>query len=60
MTTSEKRLMLAALAASARAFDKAKTKGYVWISDDGTYQTYEMFDGFRPSPGPNPDQLTID
>jgi hypothetical protein len=50
----------AALAAAARAFTKAQTKGYVWISDDGLYETWEQTLMFDPAPPTNPAQLRLD
>lgn len=55
----ERKLALAALAASANAFDRAKVKGYVWIGEQGTFQTHEMYGGFVPPPPIHPDQLRL-
>lgn len=49
---------VAALAAAARAFERAKKKGYVWIDDQTQmFLTYEADDLFMPPAPPNPDQL---
>jgi hypothetical protein len=50
---------VAALAAAARAFRKAKNKGYVWIGEQGMFETHEMTGAFVPAPPPNPDQLRL-
>jgi hypothetical protein len=47
----------AALAAAARAFARAQKKGYVWIGDQGTFETYENTLAFVPPPPIHPDQL---
>lgn len=49
----------AALAAAARAFAKAQQQGNVWISDQGTFETFEMFENWAPAPSKNPDQLRL-
>jgi hypothetical protein len=49
----------AALAAAARAFDRAKRDGNVWLGDDGLFQTFEMFDDWTPAAPKNPDQLRL-
>ena len=49
----------AALAAAARAFTKAQKLGYVWISDDGTFETHEGQLGFVPPDPIHPDQLRL-
>jgi hypothetical protein len=49
-----------ALAAAARAFERAKKKGYVWISDEtGMFETIEGQIAFVPPPPANPNQLQI-
>jgi hypothetical protein len=48
-----------ALRAAARAFTRAQVKGYVWISDQGTFETCE---GWLSPPEPkvaNPEQLRL-
>jgi hypothetical protein len=46
------------LRAPAQAFERAKRKGYVWISDEtGMFETIEGQIAFVPPPPANPDQL---
>jgi hypothetical protein len=48
-----------ALTSAARAFARAQSKGYVWIGEQGTFETCE---GWMSPPEPktgNPDQLVI-
>jgi hypothetical protein len=59
MTRELERKGEAALAASARAFTKAQNKGYVWLSDDGVFETWEQTGMFCPAAPPNPDQLRL-
>jgi hypothetical protein len=59
MTKREAGEIIAGLAPAARAFERAKRKGYVWIGEQGTFETFEMFDDWEPSPPPNPDQLRL-
>lgn len=51
---------LKALGAAARAFKLAQSKGYVWVSDQGTFDTCE---GWlcppAPKRSPNPDQMEL-
>lgn len=47
------------LAPAARAFAKAQKQGYVWIGEQGTFQTIEAFDAWEPKPPPHPDQLRL-
>jgi hypothetical protein len=49
----------AALAAAARAFDRAKRAGNVWLADDGSFHTYEQTGMWMPAPPKNPDQLRL-
>lgn len=50
----------AALRASAAAFERAKRKGYVWIGEDGRYQTHEQFDMLEePKVVYHPEQLRL-
>jgi hypothetical protein len=49
----------AALRASAAAFDRAKTKGYAWIGEQGTFITHESTGAFCPPPPIHPDQLRL-
>ena len=48
-----------ALAAAARAFARAKRKGYVWVNDEGFYESHESQLAWLPPEPPNPDQLTF-
>lgn len=49
-----------ALAAAARAFERAKRAGHVWISDEsGMYETIEGQLAWEPPPPIHPDQLRI-
>lgn len=47
---------MTALGAAARAFAAAQRKGYVWISDQGTFATCEEW--IEPKVA-NPDQLPL-
>lgn len=48
-----------ALTLAARAFARAQAKGYVWIGEDGLFDTCEMWD-LPPAPKvANPDQLPL-
>ena len=50
----------AALAAAARAFERAKTKGYVWVDDQGSFATWD-YTGIWQMPDPiHEDQLRLD
>lgn len=46
-----------ALAAAARAFRRAQTKGYVWVNADGFFESHEGQISWVPPTPPNPDQL---
>lgn len=59
MTAEQASKGKAALGAAARAFTKAQKDGNVWISDEGLFETYEMFDGWHPKPPENPEQLRL-
>lgn len=59
MSAEQRRKGLDALAASARAFDRAKAAGHVWISDHGLLETYEMYDAWMPKAPKNPEQLRL-
>lgn len=59
MTKQEQDEGKAALAASARAFDRAKRAGNVWLGDDGRLHTYEQTGMWMPAPPKNPDQLRL-
>ena len=59
MTRDLERKGEAALAASARAFTKAQTKGLVWIGQMGLFETHEMNDFPEYNPPTNPDQLPL-
>ena len=50
----------AALAAAARAFERAKGKGYVWLADDGSYATWEQTGIFQMPEPIHQDQLRLD
>lgn len=53
------RVGMKALGAAARAFTLAQTKGYVWIGEQGLFDTCEEWD-LPPAPKtPNPDQLRL-
>lgn len=60
MSTDEANAGKAALAAAARAFDRAKKAGHVWLADDGRLHTYEQTGLWRPAEPKNPDQLRLD
>jgi hypothetical protein len=50
---------MAALGGAARAFALAQRKGYVWIGEQGTFDTCEEWD-MPPAPKvANPDQLPL-
>ena len=51
--------VVGALAPAARAFTKAQNKGLVWVSDEGVFQTHEMFDAPDYAAPKNPDQLRL-
>lgn len=55
----ERKLALAALAASAAAFDRAQRKGYAWVGGQGTFITHEATGAFMPPPPIHPDQLRL-
>lgn len=46
-----------ALAEAAKAFERAKRKGYVWVREDGAWESHESRLMFIPPAPPNPDQL---
>jgi hypothetical protein len=46
-----------ALAAAARAFARAQRKGYVWVNEDGFYESHEGQLAWVPSDPIHPDQL---
>lgn len=48
---------LRALAAAARAFERAKAKGFVWMNDDGYFESHEGQLGFIEPRPKNPAQL---
>jgi hypothetical protein len=55
----QRRAGLSALGAAARAFAAAQGKGYVWIGDQGVFETCEEWD-LPPAPKvTNPDQLRL-
>lgn len=59
LDSEQRRAGLSALGASARAFALAQRKGYVWIGDQGVFETCEEWD-VPPAPKvPNPEQLTL-
>jgi hypothetical protein len=47
-----------ALSEAAKAFERAKRKGYAWLADDGTFGTWEGQMDFMPAPSP-PGQLEL-
>lgn len=49
----------AALDGPARAFRRAQKKGYVWIGEDGFFETHEGQLGFVPEPPAHPEQLRL-
>jgi hypothetical protein len=60
LTAGLARETIAALAPAARAFERAKTKGYVQICpDQGTFWSHESDDMFRPAPPKNPNQMRL-
>jgi hypothetical protein len=59
VTTADEREGKAALAAAARAFTKAQTKGLVWIGEQGTFETHEAWDMPQYRPSDNPAQLRL-
>jgi hypothetical protein len=48
-----------ALAAAARAFARAKRKGYVWVNENGFYESHENQIAWLPPEPIHPDQLRI-
>lgn len=59
LDSEQRRAGLSALGASARAFALAQKKGFVWISDDGTFDTCEGWD-CPPEPKVlHPEQLRL-
>jgi len=46
-----------ALAAAARAFRRAQAKGYVWVNDDGFFESHEGQLEWLPPAPIHPDQL---
>lgn len=50
----------AALAAAARAFDKAQEKGYAWPNEDGGFSTWEQTGIFQMPDPITPEQLRLD
>ena len=59
MTKAQEDKGKAALGAAARAFTKAQQLGFVWTSDEGMFETYQMLDTYRPAAPKNPDQLSL-
>jgi hypothetical protein len=50
---------MSALGAAARAFTAAQNKGYVWLGDEGLFETCEEWD-LPPAPKVlHPDQLRL-
>jgi hypothetical protein len=60
MTRALANEVIAGLAPAARAFERAKRKGYAWVGESGAYETHEAQLAFTPAPPPNPNQLTLD
>lgn len=59
LNSEQRRAGLSALGAAARAFALAQSKGYVWIGEQGAFDTCEEWD-LPPAPKvPNPDQLQL-
>lgn len=51
---------LRALAAAARAFERAKKQGHVWLTLEGFYESHEGTLNYEPAEPKNPLQLTLD
>jgi hypothetical protein len=60
MTKTQANEVIAGLAPAARAFERAKRKGYAWVGETGFFETHEAQGTFMPEPPPNPNQLTLD
>jgi hypothetical protein len=59
LTAGLARETIAALAPAARAFERAKTKGYVQICPDQGVLVARSDDMFRPAPPKNPNQMRL-
>jgi hypothetical protein len=59
LSKTDAREAIAALAPAARAFERAKVKGYVWIGEQGSLLTHESEIAFTPPPPIHPDQLRL-
>lgn len=59
MTDADARRVIAALAPAARAFERAKVKGYVWVGEQGTLLTHEAHGTYVLPPPIHPDQLRL-
>lgn len=60
MSTEDLKAGKAALAAAARAFARAQAKGYVWIGEQGAFETSESeIGGPPPSKSTHPGQLRL-
>jgi hypothetical protein len=59
LTSDDRRAGMSALGAAARAFTAAQNKGYVWLGDEGLFETCEEWD-LPPAPKVlHPDQLRL-
>jgi hypothetical protein len=58
LTADLRRAGQAALAASARAFARAQKLGYVWIGEQGAFETHDEIGGVPDSPN-HPNQLRL-
>jgi hypothetical protein len=60
MTKAEAREIISDLAPAARAWQRAKTKGYVWINDQTQmFETHESTLAWCPPEPIHPDQLRL-
>jgi hypothetical protein len=50
---------ITALAPPARAFARAQKLGYVWLGEQGTFETVDGTLCHDPKPPANPDQLRL-
>jgi hypothetical protein len=60
VTKAAAREAISDLAPAARAFERAKKKGYVWIDPQTQmFETYELTGAWRPSEPDHPGQLRL-
>jgi hypothetical protein len=60
MSKTDVRECIAALAPAARAFTRAREKGYVWIDPQTQmFETHESTGAWCPPPPIHPDQLRL-